>query len=66
MGEKLSKKYDDLGIIEKRVAYYIGARVRDKDRVEHALREQDKIREKHPQQSDWDSVAQIRKLREAE
>lgn len=66
MVQKDLKKYDDLGTIEKRFAYYIGARVRDKDRLEAALKRQDEIRSKHVRLSDWDSVAQVRKLREPE
>lgn len=40
--------YDKMSIVEKRIGYLVGARLRDKDGITLALRKQDEIREAHP------------------
>ena len=65
MSKEALKKYDDLALLEKRLANSVGARVRDKDRIESAFKKQDEIRKRHHQDFEWDSVGQIRKLRES-
>ena len=57
--------YDKLSIIEKRIGYLVGARLRNKDKISLAMRKQDEIREGHPAPEGWDSVSVIRKWREA-
>ncbi|MEM4283849.1 MAG: hypothetical protein QXS96_05095 [Candidatus Caldarchaeum sp.] len=59
------KEYDKLSLIEKRLWYLVGARLRDKDRISLALKKQDEIRKNHPAHSGWNSAAVIRSWREA-
>jgi hypothetical protein len=56
--------YDKMSIVEKRIGYLVGAKLRDKDRMTLALRKQDEIREAHPVPEGWNSVAVVRKWRE--
>jgi hypothetical protein len=63
--DKMIGRYDKVSIVEKRISYLIGARLRDKDKIKMAIGKQDKIRESHPVPRGWDSVSVIRKWREA-
>ncbi|MFH0789807.1 MAG: hypothetical protein V2B13_19630 [Pseudomonadota bacterium] len=63
--DKIIEDYEKLSIVEKRISYLLGARLRDKDKIKMAITKQDKIRESHPVPQDWDSVSAIRKWREA-
>jgi hypothetical protein len=63
--DKVIENYDKVSIVEKRISYLIGARLRDKDKIKIAIERQDKIRESHPVPKGWDSVSTIRKWREA-
>jgi len=63
--DKIIEDYDKVSIVEKRISYLLGARLRDKDKIKMAIEKQDKIREKHPVLQGWDSVSAIRKWREA-
>ncbi len=62
---KSIEKYDNLSIVEKRIAYLLGARLRQKEKMRAAMEKQDKIREAHPAPQGWDSVSSIRRWREA-
>jgi hypothetical protein len=62
---KALRDYDRLSIVEKRISYLVGARLRNKDKIGQAMRKQDEIRECHPASKGWDSVSMIRKWREA-
>lgn len=63
--DKIIEDYDKLSIVEKRISYLLGARLREKDKIRIAIEKQDKIRESHPVPQGWDSVSVIRKWREA-
>lgn len=63
--DKIIEDYDKLSIVEKRISFLLGARLRDKDKIKIAIEKQDKIRECHPVPRGWDSVSAIRKWREA-
>jgi len=63
--DKIIEDYDKVNIVEKRISYLLGARLRDKDKIKMAIEKQDKIRENHPVPQGWDSVSTIRKWREA-
>ena len=63
--DKIIEDYDKLSIVEKRISYLLGARLREKDKIRIAIEKQDKIRESHPVPQGWDSVSAIRKWREA-
>jgi hypothetical protein len=63
--DKIIEDYDKVSIVEKRISYLLGARLRDKDKIKMAIEKQDKIRENHPVLQGWDSVSAIRKWREA-
>jgi hypothetical protein len=63
--DKIIEDYDKVSIVEKRISYLLGARLRDKDKIKIAIEKQDKIREDHPVLQGWDSVSAIRKWREA-
>ncbi len=63
--DKIIDNYDKVSLVEKRISYLIGARLRDKDKIKVAIETQDKIRENHPVPKGWDSVSTIRKWREA-
>jgi len=58
------KRYDELSVIEKRIGYLVGARLREVDKIEAAIRKQDAIRKAHPAPKGWDSVSVIRRWRE--
>lgn len=51
---------DTLDTIEKRLEIMFGGRVRDKDRMMHAIEVQDRLRGKS---KDWKGVEEIRKWR---
>jgi len=58
------EKYDNLGLIEKRISYLLGSKLRNKDRIKQAIEKKDKIKKRHRAIKDWDSVSQIRKWRQ--
>ncbi len=61
MQKQTSKdELDTLDTIEKRFEIMFGARVRDKDRMIHAIEVQDRLRGKS---QDWRGVEEIRKWR---
>jgi hypothetical protein len=62
--DKIIENYDKVSIVEKRISYLIGARLRDKDKIRIAIERQDKIRENHPVPQGWNSVSTIRRGRE--
>ncbi|MGQ9553594.1 MAG: hypothetical protein ACUVWR_05725 [Anaerolineae bacterium] len=62
---KAVENYDNISVIERRISYLVGARLRDKDRIRIAMEEQDRIREGHPVPKGWGSVSVVRKWREA-
>ncbi len=62
--DKTIEDYDKLSIIEKRISYLLGARLREKEKIRAALEKQDRLRENHPVPHGWDSVSVIRKWRE--
>ncbi len=53
-------RLDTLDTIEKRFEIMFGARVRDKDRMMHAIEVQDRLRGKS---KDWKGAEEIRKWR---
>lgn len=57
--------YDEMSVIERRIGYLVGARLREVDKIRIAIEKQDEIREAHPVPQGWDSVSAIRKWREA-
>lgn len=59
-----TKGYDTIQIMEKRIRYLLGSRIRRKDQIYTAIKTQERIRERHSVYKDWDSVAEIRKWRE--
>jgi len=63
--EKIFSNYDHMHIIERRIMYLAGARLREMDRMIKAMERQDMIRRKHPAAAGWDSVSVIRRWREA-
>jgi hypothetical protein len=63
--DKIIENYDKVSIIERRISYLLGAKLRDKNKIKMAMEKQDKIRESHPVVQGWDSVSAIRKWREA-
>ena len=63
--DKIIEDYDKLSIVEKRIGYLLGARLREKGKMRTAIDKQDRIRENHPVPKGWDSVSAIRKWREA-
>jgi hypothetical protein len=58
-----SDKFDSMKIIEKRIRYLLGARLRNKNLMQNALKIQHRIRANHPLSNKWDSVLEIRKWR---
>lgn len=56
--------YDHMSLIERRISYLAGARLREMDRRKAAIEKQDAIRRGHPATAGWDSVSVIRKWRE--
>ena len=63
--DKIIANYDKVSIVERRISYLLGAKLRDKDKMKMAMEKQDKIRESHPVPQGWESVSTIRKWREA-
>lgn len=63
--DKIIEDYDKLSLVEKRIGYLLGARLREKDKIRKAIKKQDRIRESHPVPQGWDSVSVVRKWREA-
>ncbi len=49
-------------VIEKRLEAILGARLRDKKRIENAISTQDRLRKKS---KDWNGAAEISKWRES-
>lgn len=62
---KITRNYDKLSLIEKRIGYLVGARLRNKDKISLALEKQDEIRKSHPAPARWNSASVIRRWREA-
>ncbi len=58
--QKFKDEIDNLDTIERRLEIMLGARVRDKDRMMHAIETQDKLREKS---RGWKGAEEIRKWR---
>jgi hypothetical protein len=58
--QKFKDEIDTLDTIERRLEIMFGARVRDKDRMMHAIETQDKLREKS---RGWKGAEEIRKWR---
>ena len=56
--------YDKMDLVERRIRYLLGARLRHKSRMKDAADLQDKIRSSHSQSPEWDSVTEIRKWRD--
>lgn len=64
MGNTLLEKYDNIDLMEKRISYLLGGRLRNKDRIKKAIQKQDDIKSRHKEPKNWNSVSQIRKWRE--
>lgn len=58
--QRFKDDMDTLDIVEKRLEIMFGARVRDKDRMMHAIEVQDKLRSKS---RGWKGEIEIRKWR---
>lgn len=58
--QKFKDEMDTLDIVENRLEIMVGARVRDKDRMMHALEVQDRLRGRY---SGWKGADEIRKWR---
>lgn len=65
MRRAIAEVYDTTSMIEKRIAYLLGARLRDKGRIKAAMEKQEGIRALHPAPEHWDSAVEIRKWRDA-
>jgi len=65
MKTNITKDYETTRILERRISYLVGARLRDKDRIKLAMKKQDNIRKHHPASKHWDSITEVRKLRDA-
>ncbi len=63
--DEIVEDQSKLSVVEKRIKYLLGARLRNRDRIRTAIEQQDKIRGSHPVPQGWDSVSAIRKSREA-
>jgi hypothetical protein len=59
-----NEKYDTIQLMEKKIRYLLGSRIRRKDQILAAVKNQQMIRERHSVYKDWDSVVEIRKWRE--
>ena len=64
MGNTLLEKYDNIDLMEKRISYLLGGRLRNKDRIKKAIQKQDDIKSRHKEHKNWNRVSQIRKWRE--
>ncbi len=58
--QKLKDEMDTLDTVERRLEIMFGAKVRDKDRMMHAIQVQDRLRSKS---RGWDGAEEIRKWR---
>lgn len=58
--------YDNMSMVERRISYLLGARLREKDKIRAAMKRQDSIRKRHPAPKGWDSASVIRKWRESQ
>ncbi len=63
--KQATKRYDEVSMIEKRIKYLVGARLREVDKIKKAIEKQDEIRKAHPAPGGWDSVSAIRMWRES-
>ena len=63
---RVTRDYDKLSLVEKRIGYLVGARLRNKDKISLALEKQDEIRKSHPVPAGRNSVSVIRQWREAQ
>ena len=64
MENSILEKYDNIDLMEKRISYLLGARLRNKDRIKQAIQKQNDIKDRHKAAENWNSVSQIRKWRE--
>ena len=64
MKNTVSEKYHDLTVMENRVRYLLGSRLKNTDKINAAIEKQDELRNKHTSSSSWDSVSEIRKWRD--
>lgn len=62
--KQTAKGYDETSMIEKRITYLVGARLRETDKIKVTMKKQDEIRKAHPVVRGWDSVSVIRRWRE--
>jgi len=65
MMKRTAKDYGEMSVIERRIGYLVGARLREADKIKMAMEKQDEIRKRHPAPEGWDSVSAIRRWREA-
>lgn len=61
MGEK-HKRMNNASIVEKRLEIIVGARLRDRKRIENAISTQDRLRKKS---KGWNGAKEIRKRRDS-
>jgi len=66
MMKKAVKGYNEMSVIERRISYLVGARLREVDKTRMAIEKQDELRKAHPASEGWNSVSAIRKGREAQ
>ena len=64
MRRTITKDYETTGVIERRISYLLGARLRERNRIKAAMEKQDRLRKLHPVTRHWDSVSEIRKWRD--
>jgi hypothetical protein len=57
----IDKKMDTLALFQKRIEIMIGAKLKDKNRIQNAIEVQDELRKKT---KGWNGVAEIRKWRD--
>jgi len=60
--EKGVGRMGEINVIEKRLEIIVGARLRDKKRIENAISTQDRLRKKS---KDWNGAKEIRKWRDS-
>lgn len=65
MRRTITKDYETTRVIERRISYLLGARLRERNRIKAAMEKQDRLRKLHPVARHWDSVSEIRKWRDA-
>lgn len=61
---RVISEYDRLALMERRVRYLLGARLRDRDQILAAMTVQDELRSSHPAVGGWNSTEAVRRLRE--